>query len=154
MVAKKGGILQVWDTWKKEKTINVNISALDKEDKLAGQIIKLVTDSKGEYELLKGLVSWLVLSIIGCYIGSIRVQEIIRYSRGYHTRTSTKATSRYFIGWSTTACSSHSVPRYHIELISIRTPYNVFDSAATRCLDKRLPIYSVAEMNVLRNFKR
>ena len=52
-VPKKGGVPQVRDTLKKPKTEEVKISAVGMEDEYVGRIIKLVTDSEGDYELLK-----------------------------------------------------------------------------------------------------
>ena len=56
-VPKKGGVPQVWDTSKKQKTKEVKISTVGMEDEYGGRIIELVTDSEGDYELLKWLVS-------------------------------------------------------------------------------------------------
>ena len=52
-VPKKGGIPQVRDTTKKEDKKDVKISAVGKEDEYGGRIIELVTDSDGNYQLLK-----------------------------------------------------------------------------------------------------
>ena len=52
-VTKKGGIPQVQDTTKKEDKNDVKISVVGKEDEYGGRIIELVTDSNGDYELLK-----------------------------------------------------------------------------------------------------
>ena len=52
-VPKKGGVPQVWDTSKKQKTKDIKISAVGMEDEYGGRIIELVTDSEGDYELLK-----------------------------------------------------------------------------------------------------
>ena len=52
-VPKKKGIPQVRDTSKKEKKKEVKISAVGMEDEDGGTIIELVTDSDGEYELLR-----------------------------------------------------------------------------------------------------
>ena len=52
-VPKKGGVLQVRDTLKKERTEEVKISAVGMEDEYVGRIIELVTNSEGDYELLK-----------------------------------------------------------------------------------------------------
>ena len=53
MVPKKGGVPQVRDTSKKQKTEEVKISAVDVDDEFGGRIIELITDSEGDYELLK-----------------------------------------------------------------------------------------------------
>ena len=54
MVLKtSGGVPQVWDTSKKQKTEYVEISAVIMEDEYGGRIIELVTDSGGDYELQK-----------------------------------------------------------------------------------------------------
>ena len=52
-IPKKGGVPQVRDTSKKQKTEDVKISAVGIEDEYGGWIIELVTDSEGDYELLK-----------------------------------------------------------------------------------------------------
>ena len=52
-VPKKGGVPQVRDTSKKQKTEDIKISAVGMEDEYGGRIIELVTDSEGDYELLK-----------------------------------------------------------------------------------------------------
>ena len=52
-VSKKGSISQVRDTIKEDKKEDVKISAVGKEDEYGGRIIELVTDSDGDYELLK-----------------------------------------------------------------------------------------------------
>ena len=52
-VPKKGGVPQLRDTSKKQKTEDVKISAVGMEDEYGGRIIELVTDSEGDYELLK-----------------------------------------------------------------------------------------------------
>ena len=52
-VPKQGGVPQVRDTSKKQKTEEVKISAVGMEDEYGGRIIELVTDSEGDYELLK-----------------------------------------------------------------------------------------------------
>ena len=52
-VDKKGGVLQVRDTSKKQTTEEVKISAVGIDDEYGGRIIDLVTDSEGNYELLK-----------------------------------------------------------------------------------------------------
>ena len=52
-VPKNGGVPQVRDTSKKQKTEEVKISAVGMEDEYGGRIIELVTDSEGDYELLK-----------------------------------------------------------------------------------------------------
>ena len=53
MVPKKCGVPQVRDTSKKPKTEEVKISVVGMEDEYGGRIIELVTDSEGDYELLK-----------------------------------------------------------------------------------------------------
>ena len=50
-VPKKGGVPQVRDTSKKQKTEEVTISAVGMEDEYVGRIIELVTNSEGDYEL-------------------------------------------------------------------------------------------------------
>ena len=52
-IPKKGGILQVRNTTKEDKKKDVKISAVGKQDEYGGRIIELVTDSDGDYELLK-----------------------------------------------------------------------------------------------------
>ena len=52
-VPKKKCIPQVRDTSKKEDKKEVKISAVGMEDEHGGRIIELVTDSDGEYELLR-----------------------------------------------------------------------------------------------------
>ena len=52
-VPKKGGVPQVRDTSKTQKTEEVKISAVGMEDEYVRRIIELVTDSEGDYELLK-----------------------------------------------------------------------------------------------------
>ena len=52
-VFKKGGIPQVQDTLQKQKTEEVKIPAFGMEDEYVGRIIKLVTDSEGDYEFLQ-----------------------------------------------------------------------------------------------------
>ena len=52
------------------------------------------------------------------------------------------------------ACNSHTVPRYNITCSHNRTPYNVLDPLATRCLDKRLPIRSQDETLNFQSLKR
>ena len=55
-VPKKKGIPQVQDTSKdkrKDDKKDVNISAVGMEDEYGGRIIELVTDSDGEYDILR-----------------------------------------------------------------------------------------------------
>ena len=52
-VPKKGGVPEVRDTSKKQKTEEVKISAVGMEDEYGGRIMELVTYSEGDYELLK-----------------------------------------------------------------------------------------------------
>jgi len=52
-IPKKKGIPQVQDTSKPNTNKDVKISAVGLEDEHGGRIIELVTDSEGEYELLK-----------------------------------------------------------------------------------------------------
>ena len=52
-VPKEGDVPQVRDTSKKQKTEEVKISAVGIEDEYGERIIQLVTDSEGDYELLK-----------------------------------------------------------------------------------------------------
>ena len=52
-VLKKGGVPQVRDTSKKQKTEEVKISSVVMEDECVVRIIELVTDSEGDYQLLK-----------------------------------------------------------------------------------------------------
>ena len=48
-VPKKGGVPQVRDTSKKQKTEEVKISAVGIQDEYGGSIIELVTDRKADY---------------------------------------------------------------------------------------------------------
>jgi hypothetical protein len=50
---KKGGVPQVRDTSKKDDKKEVKISAVGMEDEHGGRIVELVTDSDGEYDLLR-----------------------------------------------------------------------------------------------------
>lgn len=50
---EQGGIPQVQDTCKKQKTNNDKISAIGMQDEYRRRIIELVTDGNGGYELLK-----------------------------------------------------------------------------------------------------
>ena len=52
-VPKKDEVPQVRDTSKKQKTEEVKISMVGREDEYGGRIIELVTDSERDYELLK-----------------------------------------------------------------------------------------------------
>ena len=52
-VLKKGGVPPVRDTSKKQKTEEVKIFTVSMEDEYGGRMIELVTDSEGDYELLK-----------------------------------------------------------------------------------------------------
>ena len=73
-VHKKGGVPQVRDTLKKQKTEEVKISVIHMEDEYGGRNIELVTDSEGDYELLKQLVSCWFIGMPSRYIGSVFVQ--------------------------------------------------------------------------------
>ena len=52
-VPKKGVVPQVRDTLKKQKREEVKVSTVGMKDEYGGQIIELVTDSEGDYEVLK-----------------------------------------------------------------------------------------------------
>lgn len=53
IVLKKGGVPYVPLTLKKQKMADFKISAVGIEDKYGGRIIEVVTDSEGDYNLLK-----------------------------------------------------------------------------------------------------
>ena len=53
IVPNKVGVPQVRDTFKNQKPEDMKISLIVKQDEFAGRIIKLVTNSEGDYELLK-----------------------------------------------------------------------------------------------------